>query len=242
MDSGPDKEHILRELADHLRAAYSGPLCSPIREQIGLSIEDAYAIQQINTQYWIAKGRRVTGKKIGLTARSVQRQLGVDQPDFGALFADMELGDGEEIDFGLLQQPRAEAEIAMILDSDIDSEQPTIADLLRSIAFVVPAIEVVGSRIAGWDIKISDTVADNASSSFYALGGPARSINGIDLAGCQMIMTRNGIEASVGCGSDCLGHPLNAAVWLARQMVKVGTPLRAGNVIMSGALALLWQI
>ena len=111
-----------------------------------------------------------------------------------------------------------------------------MADVLRATAYVVPSIEIVGSRIAKWDIKISDTVADNASSSMYVLGGPARLIDGLDLVGCTMTMLKNNQQVSQGSGAACLGSPLNAAVWLARQMIKRGNPLRAGDVIMTGAL------
>jgi 2-keto-4-pentenoate hydratase len=226
------------EAAERLREALAtGKACAPVRDLLPPSdLRAAYAVQETNTTYWIANGRRPVGRKIGLTALSVQRQLGVDQPDFGMLYADMAVGDGEEIAPSRLQQPKIEGEIAFILDRDLAFEQPTTADVARAVGYVVPAIEVVGSRIANWDIKIVDTIADNASSGLFVLGGPPRRLEGLDLRLCGMVIERRGEPVSVGAGAACLGHPLNAAAWLARKMVEIGRPLRAGDVIMSGAL------
>jgi 2-keto-4-pentenoate hydratase len=218
-------------------AEATGTPCAPVRELFpGESIEAAYKVQRLNFEQALASGRRLSGRKIGLTAKAVQRQLGVDQPDYGALFADMERGDGDEVAVGTVLQPRAEAEIALVLERDLAHEQPTLADLLRSIAYALPAIEIVGSRIANWDIRIVDTIADNASSGLYVLGGPARRIDGLDLRTCRMTMARNGHVVSSGDGAACLGNPLHAALWLARCMVRLGSPLHAGDVIMTGAL------
>ena len=129
-----------------------------------------------------------------------------------------------------------EAEIALIIERDLTAERPTVADVIRATAFAVPAIEVVSSRIADWDIRIVDTIADNASFGLYVLGGPPRSLDGLDLRLCGMVMERRGEPISLGVGAACLGNPLNAAAWLARKMVEVGMPLQAGDVIMTGAL------
>jgi 2-keto-4-pentenoate hydratase len=226
------------EAAVRIREAYaSGVPCPPVRDLVPPGdVAAAYKIQDVNTAAWLAAGRRPVGRKIGLTALSVQRQLGVDQPDFGMLFADMALGDGEEIALKRVMQPKVEGEIALILGRDLAMEMPTFADLLRAVDYAVPAIEVVSSRIANWDIRIVDTVADNASSGLFVLGGPPRRLEGLDLALCGMVIERRGEPVSVGAGAACLGHPINAAVWLARKMVEVGRPLAAGDVIMSGAL------
>ena len=127
-------------------------------------LEAAYAVQDINTEHWLAQGRRLVGRKTGLTSKSVQKQLGVDQPDYGMLFADMDVAEGEEIALDRVLQPKAEAEIAFVLGEDLDHEHITMTDLTLAVEYAVAAIEVVGSRVAGWDIKISDTIADNASS------------------------------------------------------------------------------
>jgi len=228
----------IEALAERLRRAEeTGKPCGPIRDHLPEGdVEAAYAVQRANTEFWTKQGRRLVGRKIGLTAKAVQRQIGVDQPDFGMLLADRTVGDGEEIDPGLVMQPRVEAEIALILERDLTAERPTIADVIRATAFAVPAIEVVSSRIADWDIRIVDTIADNASFGLYVLGGPPRSLDGLDLRLCGMVMERRGEPISLGVGAACLGNPLNAAAWLARKMVEVGMPLQAGDVIMTGAL------
>jgi 2-keto-4-pentenoate hydratase len=223
--------------ADILRSYETGVPIAPVRSRLpDGDVAAAYAVQQACAAHWLKQGRRKVGHKIGLTAKAVQKQLGVDQPDFGVLFADMALGDGEPIASGRGLQPRAEAEIAFVLGRDLALAQPTPADVMRATEFVVPAIEVVGSRIANWDIKIVDTVADNASSALFVLGGPPRKLDGLDLVGCAMTMTRGGETVSSGKGAACLGNPVNAVVWLARKMAALGEPLRAGDVVMSGAL------
>ena len=218
-------------------AAKNGKPCKPIRDLLKKGdVDAAYAVQQINTDHWIAEGRRVVGRKIGLTAKSVQVQLGVDQPDYGILYADMEVVDGDEIDSSTVLQPRAEGEIALVLDNDLIDDQLTLVDLIDAVAYAVPAIEVVGSRIAKWDINILDTIADNASSGLYVLGTRPVGLHELDLRMCGMVMENKGEQVSVGAGVACLGNPLNSALWLARKMVQVGMPLQAGDVLMTGAL------
>ena len=224
--------------ADMLRlAASSGQPCSPIRALFDVEdLASAYAVQEMNTQRAVDDGRRVVGRKIGLTAKTVQKQLGVDQPDYGMLFVDMEVADGEVVALGRVLQPKAEAEVALVLERDLTIEQPTIADVVRATAYALPAIEIVGSRIAGWDINILDTIADNASSGGFVLGTSPRRLTDIDLRLCGMAMFSRGEPVSVGAGIACLGNPLVAAQWLARTMVRVGRPLLAGDVVLTGAL------
>ena len=232
-------QDAIEKAARRIRGAWSGgkPI-KPVRDSLpDGDVEAAYAVQKTNTDHWIEKeGRRLVGRKIGLTAKAVQAQLGVDQPDYGMLFADMCLVDGEEIPAGRVLQPRCEAEVALVLEYDLYDDQLTPIDLIDAVAYALPAIEVVGSRIAGWDIKIVDTIADNASSGLFVLGTRPVSIDDLDLRECGMVMENKGDQVSVGAGAACLGNPLNAALWLARKMVAVGTPLRAGEVIMTGAL------
>ncbi|WP_295681302.1 2-keto-4-pentenoate hydratase [uncultured Nevskia sp.] len=225
-------------IAQRLRAAYrTGEPVAPIRDLLGPGdVAAAYAIQELNTESWLGTGRRLVGRKIGLTSVAVQKQLGVDQPDFGMLFADMAVCDGEPVAPGRVLQAKVEAEIAFVLERDLTVEQATVADLMRSIAYATAAIEIVGSRIANWDIRLVDTVADNASSGLFVLGNTPYRLAGLDLRVCTMQMTRGEETVSTGVGHACLGHPLNAALWLARKMVEVGRPLQAGDIILSGAL------
>ncbi|MEZ5931030.1 MAG: fumarylacetoacetate hydrolase family protein [Alphaproteobacteria bacterium] len=219
-------------IAERLRSAYGGRPIPSLRDAVAPTDEAmAYAIQQANTDHWVAEGRRIAGRKIGLTAKAVQAQLGVDQPDYGVLFADMEIADGGALDPGRVIQPKAEAEVALILARDVDGPTATAEDVLAAADCAMAAIEIVDSRIEDWKITFADTVADNGSSAFYVLSGDRRPLDGLDLYTCGMALEVNGKVASVGAGAACLGHPLNAAAWLARA---VG--LKAGEVVLTGAL------
>lgn len=228
----------LQQAADALlEAERSRRFIAPLRDTFApLTIDDAYAIQRINTERRLASGRRVVGCKIGLTSVAVQRQLGVDQPDFGMLFDDMGYGDGEPIPASILTQPKIEAEIAFVIGRDLNVGNPGQLDVLGAIDYALPALEIVGSRVADWNIRITDTIADNASSSAYVLGNTPRKLSEFDVRMCGMVLERRGEPVSVGAGAACLGSPINAVVWLARTMAAVGTPLKAGDLVLSGAL------
>lgn len=210
---------------------------APLREQYpDIGIDDAYAIQQALTDHALAHGRRIIGRKIGLTSKAVQKQLGVDSPDFGVLFADMGHGDGENVDIGALIQPKVEAEVAIVLAKPLPHADTTLADVIAACDYALPALEVVDSRIENWNIRITDTVADNASSARYVLGGSPKRLTDVDLRNCSMSLRRGGEIVSTGNGQACLGHPLNAVVWLARELARRGDPLQAGDLVLSGAL------
>jgi 2-keto-4-pentenoate hydratase len=196
----------------------------------------AYAVQQELTAGRVAAGHRVTGRKIGLTSRAVQAQLGVDQPDFGVLFDDMACRQDEPVDVDRLLQPKIEAEVAFVLSADLTDREPTAATVRAHVAYAVAALEIVDSRVAGWDITLADTVADNASSGLYVLGDRAVKLGNVEPVEVAMVLTVDGVEASTGTGAACLGDPLAALAWLARTAVALGDPLRAGQVVLSGAL------
>ena len=218
-------------------ARASGTPVDPISKQFGISgLDAAYAVAEVNTAARIAAGRRIVGKKIGLTSAAVQRQLGVDQPDFGVLFDDMEYLDGDEVPMDRLLQPKIEAEVAFVLARDIEDEAPTYGRVLSSLAYALPALEIVDSAIADWRITFEDTVADNASCGLYVLGHQPVAIGQLSLGELGMSMTRLGDVVSQGSGAACLGHPLRAVYWLARTMGSRGQMLRAGDIILSGAL------
>lgn len=228
-------EHFAQALFD---AEQSRKAIVPIRAALGedAAVDDAYAIQDLNTERALNSGRRLVGRKIGLTSVAVQKQLGVDSPDFGMLFADMAYGDGEAIPTGKLIQPKVEAEIALVLKADLTQTQHTYADIISATDYALAAIEVVDSRIENWKISLLDTVADNASSAAYVLSSQPVSLTDVDLVNCKMQMTRAGEVVSEGMGKACLANPLNAAVWLADEMVKRGRPLQKGDLVLTGAL------
>ena len=230
---------ILSKLADQLyHAEQTLQAIPPIRIELdeGATVDDAYAIQDINTQRALQNGRRLVGRKIGLTSIAVQKQLGVDSPDFGMLFADMAYGDAEAIPFGKLIQPKVEAEIALVLKADLTQAKHTYADIISATEYALAAIEVVDSRIENWKISLLDTVADNASSAAYVLSYKPVQLEQVDLVNCTMQMTRAGEVVSQGTGKACLGNPLNAAVWLADEMMRRGRPLKKGDLVLTGAL------
>jgi 2-keto-4-pentenoate hydratase len=211
--------------------------CRPVRDLICSDNEAlAYAVQRMLTDARIRDGRKVVGRKVGLTSPAVQRQLGVDRPDFGVLFDDMACLESDPIDLHRLLQPRIEAEIAFILRGDLTDPQPTAATMRPQVAYAVAALEIVDSRIADWDITFADTVADNGSSGLFVLGANRVPIDEVDPAAVQMVMSVNGVPASKGSGHACLGDPLHALAWLARTAVAHGDPLRAGQIVLSGAL------
>ncbi len=220
-----------------LREAYSKGAVMPLRDY--LAADDAggaYAIQEINTRFWESEGRRIVGRKAGLTAKAVQQQLGVDQPDFGALFEDMRLADGGTLDPRHCLQPKAEAEIAFVLGADLPDAETSVEQAAAAIASVHAAIEIVDSRIADWKISFADTVADNGSSAFFVLADAGLPLAGLDLEGAVMAMAVNDQVVSTGTGAAVLGNPLNAAAWLARTLANRGEPLKAGDILLAGAL------
>lgn len=232
------REAQLDAAADRLlAAARSGVPCTPVRDLIGADdVQAAYAVQRRLTAIRVASGARVVGRKIGLTSAAVQAQLGVDQPDFGVLFDDMEHHGGDIVPVGSVLQPRAEAEIAFVLGEDLVDGELSAARVRAAVDHAVAAIEICGSRIADWDISFGDTVADNASSGAYVLGPERVRLDAFEPREVEMTMTVDGETVSTGSGAACLGDPLAALTWLAVRARELGDPLRAGQVVLSGAL------
>ena len=227
-----------QQVAQALRESRaSGIPIPPISETYGIAgLNAAYAVAEVNTQAQVAGGRRIVGLKVGLTSIAVQQQLGVDQPDFGILFDDMEFLNGQAIPTARLMQPKIEAEIAFVVGRDLQGSAPSYAEFLAALDYALPALEIVDSAIADWKITLVDTVADNASCGLYVLGDQPVPVGQLPLSELGMTLSKNGLTVSVGTGAACLGHPLRAAYWLARTMVERGQGLKAGQIILSGAL------
>ena len=199
-------------------------------------------MQQQNVARHLSQGRRVVGRKIGLTSATVQAQLGVNRPDFGVLLDDMDVSNTATIAMDMLLQPKIEAEIAFTLEADLDAGDLSREQVLAAVAHAAAALEIVDSRIADWDITFGDTVADNASSGLFLTAADGVSMEHLDPVTELMTLTRNGEVVSTGAGSACLGDPINALVWLARTARDIGDPLRAGQVVLSGALGPMVEV
>lgn len=229
--SSPNLRTVANTLLGALKTARP---CEPVREVLSGDLDAAYEVQELLIQSRVSTRNRRVGRKVGLTAPAVQRQLGVDQPDFGVLLSEMQRGEDEEIPYSQLIAPRIEAEIAFVMGRDVeDTERGAV---LSAVDYVAPALEIVDSRIANWDIGIADTVADNASSAYFVLGNTKTTLNDYVPAAAEMVMTINGQQVSQGTGADCLGDPINALLWVAETAAALGRPLRAGEVVLSGAL------
>jgi 2-oxopent-4-enoate/cis-2-oxohex-4-enoate hydratase len=202
-----------------------------------LTLEQAYRIQEYVIGRRLALGDRIIGKKIGLTSRVVQRALGVSEPDFGQLLASMVATD-TIVTAGLLQ-PRAEGEIAFLLERDLTGPGVSNADVLRATASVMPCFEIVDSRIRDWRIRLPDTVADNASAGMLVLGDRAVDPKTLDLSTCGMVLEKNGVLECTGAGAAALGSPVACVAWLVNTLGRFGMPLRAGEIVLSGSLGAL---
>ena len=229
-----DTMTAVREAAGRLReATATGTPCAPVRDLIDRDdVVTAYAVQRLLTEERVAAGGVVAGRKIGLTSPAVQQQLGVDRPDFGVLFADMEIPDGGPVPHERLLQPRVEAEVAFVLGQDVVAG----VHVRDAVEYMVAALEIVDSRIAGWDISFGDTVADNASSGLFVLGRTRVPLSAVEPIDVRMTMWLDDDVVSEGTGAACLGDPLAALAWLAETARDLGDPLRAGQVVLSGAL------
>jgi 2-keto-4-pentenoate hydratase len=202
-----------------------------------ISVNEAYHIQLENIKKKVNEGRKIVGKKIGLTSLAVQKMLGVSEPDYGHLLDTMAIENGATISCETMIQPKVEGEIAFILKKELRGPNVTVLDVLQATEYVVPALEIVDSRIQDWKIMLQDTVADNASSGFYVLGGKPTSIADINLELIGMALYQNGEVANTGVGAAALGNPAACVAWLANRLADYDISLKAGEVILSGALS-----
>lgn len=232
-----EKQQI-EQLGDELyQALAERRTISPLTSRgLDISIEDAYYIQQRMLARRLEKGEKVIGKKIGVTSRAVMNMLGVHQPDFGYLLDGMVYNEGESIPMDTLIQPKAEGEIAFLLKKDLMGPGVTAADVLAATEGVMACFEIVDSRIQDWKIKIQDTVADNASCGVFVLGDKVVDPKKVDLSLCGMVLEKNGEIVVTGAGAATMNSPVNAMVWLANTLGKLGIPLKAGDIVLSGAL------
>ena len=239
-------EKILSYSQALYRALRSQSVIEPLSErEPEMTIEDAYRVSSGLLQQRIElDGEKVIGKKIGVTSKAVMNMLGVNQPDFGYLTDAMVVEEGEPLSItDKMIQPRAEGEIAFVLKKDLEGPGVTATDVLQATDFIVPCFEIVDSRIRDWKIKIQDTVADNASCGYFLLGQNAVDPSDVDLTTCGMVMELNGQVCSTGAGAAALGaSPVSCVVWLANTLGRLGTPLKAGEVILSGSLVPLQPV
>lgn len=226
------------DAAQHLAEAYrTGKAVAPIVESFpSAGIEDAYRIQQAQVARWVADGDRVRGHKVGLASAAMQRQAGVDQPDYGHLTQSMFHLEHTPIPAASFLQPRIEPEVAFVLHRQLQGPGVTVAEAIAAVDFVLPALEIVDSRVQDWQISIVDTIADNASSGGVVLGATPVSPRSVDLRLTGCVLHHNGVVAATGAGGAVLGSPINSLVWLANTVGPLGIGLEAGHVVLPGSM------
>ena len=231
------KERI-EEIARQLMAAEAdrAPIAPLTDAAGGITVDDAYQVQLTVLRQRLAAGRRVVAKKVGLTSAAMQQMFGVDQPDYGAILDDMLIEDGAEYPVGRLLQPKVEPEIAFMLKKDLQGPNVTVEQVLDATEYVFPALEVIDSRIRDWKIKLADTIADNASSARVVVGANHVPVQGLDLAGEELVFEKNGQELGRAKGEAVLGNPANAVAWVANKLSEYGITISAGEFVMPGAL------
>ena len=241
--SGKMSERDIERVVETLwRAQVERAPCSRVTSMApGMTVADSYEIQQRTVarralRGLFGPGALPVGYKIGLTSRAVQRWLNVSEPDFGTLLDDMQCFDGDPVPLDALLQPRAEAEIAFVLKRPLRGPGITPAHVIAATDFILPAIEIIDSRIASWSITYEDTIADNASSGLFVLGSDPVLLRDANLRLAGMALRKNGQVVSTGAGCACLGHPTRAVAWLANTLGRFGRAIEPGQIILSGAL------
>lgn len=231
-------ENAIIHAAGQLRSAWeNGRAGEPVRDHFTADdAESGYMIQACNDRVWQAQGRRRVGRKLALTSKAIQQQFGMSQPCYGTLYADMVQAEGTDIVRRALSEQRVETEIAVVLKQDLTREQHTIVDIIAACDYLLPAFEIVDSRVSGWNVKSCDFIADNTSASLVVLGTKPVRLTEVDITRCQMTTRRGDSVVSEGSAAACMGHPLAALQWLADELVRAGNPLRAGEFVITGAL------
>lgn len=230
---------LIKEIAEELLLAERNKLAiAPLTEQYSeLNVTDAYQIQLEVTKKKVSEGRTIIGKKVGLTSVAMQKMLGVDEPDYGHLLDDMKVEDGGKVKVSDMLSPKIEAEIGFILKDDLQGPNVTFLDVLMATEYIVPTLEIIDSRIADWKIRLVDTVADNGSSAKVVVGNKLSKIDGIDLRSLGMVFYKNCEMVATGSGAAALGHPAHAIAWLANKLHEFDITLKAGELILPGALS-----
>lgn len=213
------------------------PISPLTSSDAAISVDDAYRIQLELIRRKVEMGAVIIGKKIGLTSKAMQDMLKVDEPDFGFILNDMMYKDGETVPLDRFIQPKIEFEIAFVLKKDLKGPGVTIEDVFEATDYVVPAIEIIDSRIEDWKIKYEDTVADNGSSAAAIIGGKPVHLSELDLPLQGMVAYKNGEFMDSAAGAAVMGHPARAVAWLANAIGHYDISLHAGEVILSGALS-----
>jgi len=198
-------------------------------------VVDAYEIQLINIRQRVAGGAVVVGHKVGLSSAAMQKMMGVDEPDYGHLLADMEVFEDVPVRASNYLYPRVEVEVGFILAEDLPGAGCTEDDVIAATAAYAPAIELIDSRITDWKIALCDTIADNASSAGFVLGPQRVSPKDIDIRGIDAVLHRNGEVVAEGRSDAVLGNPVTAVAWLARKVDGFGVRLKAGDIVLPGS-------
>jgi len=236
-------DHARGEVAARLLAAYAdGPIAPLTATYADLTLDDAYAIQQHQIATLLAQGRTIKGHKVGLTSVAMQKLLGVSEPDYGHLLDDFFYLEHLPIPASRFLQGRVEPEVAFVLKKALTGPGVTVPDAISAVDYVLPALEIVDSRITDWKIGLYDTIADNASSAAVVLGSTPTPLGEVDLRRVGAVMHRNGHVAGTGAGGAVLGSPINSLVWLANTVGARGVVLEAGHVILPGAVCAMVPI
>ncbi len=232
-------------LSDNVRAEVAAALAQAEHSRVAMSpmtdtyadidVVDAYEIQLLNIRQRVAEGARVVGHKVGLSSEAMQKMMDVDEPDYGHLLDDMEVFEDKPVLTSNYLLPRVEVEVGFVLADDLPGAGCTEDDVLAATAAFAPAIELIDSRIANWQIKLCDTIADNASSAGWVLGKERVSPKDIDIRGIDAVLKRNGEVLGKGRSDAVLGNPVTAVAWLARKVDQFGVRLKAGDVVLPGA-------